>query len=381
MPSFAVNMEIGLGISMNIPDGADFTIFNQILDKVFKVRGDTNVVSVIEALSAHGNGNLGKYERAIELYNIANPDNPVRFYSNKGWAFGSGDADDFASVFEIVPDGGFKIEKNFVDMDYPGGAVGTSTLTINEFGQMVSKCESNGYTDASIVKIGSESGFRHGIELIYCDSGKYYYGMGLDYSGSIKIFEYTDDGTRKTVGYVTLTQKGFVGKLTSAPLSLGSNLVKWKEVYSVNGTIQTSDRNEKNTIAELTAEQAQSLIYGLKPSTYKMNAGTSSRTHWGIISQDIEELLNELGWTSLDFAGFIKSPKMTEIKYDEKTGKCIRESEVIEGEYDYSLRYDEFIAPIIKVVQTQHEEIENLKQDIDFLKQQMSDLLNKEELI
>ncbi len=104
------NMEIGLGISMNIPDGADFIIFNQNLDKVFKVQGDTNVVSVIEALSAHGNGNLGKYERAIELYNIANPDNPVRFYSNKGWEFGSGDADDFIPVFAISPNGQINIE-------------------------------------------------------------------------------------------------------------------------------------------------------------------------------------------------------------------------------------------------------------------------------
>ena len=107
-----------------------------------------------------------------------------------------------------------------------------------------------------------------------------------------------------------------------------------------------------------------------------MNAGTSGRTHWGMISQDIEELFEEIGMTSLDFAGFIKSPKMTEPEYDDK-GECIKESEAIEGEYDYSLRYDEFIAPIIKVIQTQHEEIEllneknkTLEQRIDLLEQQ-----------
>ena len=101
-----------------------------------------------------------------------------------------------------------------------------------------------------------------------------------------------------------------------------------------------------------------------------MNAGTSGRTHWGMISQDIEEMFEEIGMTSLDFAGFIKSPKMTEEVSNEETGKIIEESKIIEGEYNYSLRYDEFIAPIIKVIQTQHEEIDELKQRINFLEQQ-----------
>ncbi len=156
----------------------------------------------------------------------------------------------------------------------------------------------------------------------------------------------------------------------NAIYTIGDSSFKWREVYAANGTIQTSDRNEKNTIEELSSEKAQQLIYGLKPSTYKMNAGTSGRTHWGMISQDIEEMFEEIGMTSLDFAGFIKSPKMTEEVRDEETGKIIKESKVIEGEYNYSLRYDEFIAPIIKVIQTQHEELEALKQKIELLERQ-----------
>lgn len=162
-------------------------------------------------------------------------------------------------------------------------------------------------------------------------------------------------------------------------VDLGKSTDEWKNVYAINGTIQTSDRNKKNSIIELDYEKAQSLIYGLKPSTYKMNTGTSGRTHWGIISQDIEELFEEIGMTSLDFAGFIKSPKIQRITADEN-GKELQKpiEKVIEGEYDYSLRYDEFIAPIIKVIQSQHEEIETLKQETQMLKQQMQQLMNKE---
>ncbi len=180
---------------------------------------------------------------------------------------------------------------------------------------------------------------------------------------------------------------------TSNNRDLGNSGSKWKNIYATNGVIQTSDRNEKNTIEELTHEQALSLLMGLISKTYKMNNGTSGRTHWGFISQDIEELLEELEWNSLDFGGFIKSPKTIMVDEDEeyettdengetiiKTRK-VQKEQVVEGEYVYSLRYDEFIAPIVKVVQMQNKEIENLKNtvqsqqtEIDELKQAINEL-------
>ncbi len=192
------------------------------------------------------------------------------------------------------------------------------------------------------------------------------------YSGMIITesvdFVFVVDNTDKRTNYVLSGDSLYV--IESGAIDLGRAARKWKNIYATNGTIQTSDRNEKNTIEELSSEKAQQLIYGLKPSTYKMNAGTSGRTHWGIISQDIEALFEEIGMTSLDFAGFIKSPKMhIEEEECDENGKITKErvEEVIEGEYDYSLRYDEFIAPIIKVIQSQREEIEVLKQQVQNL--------------
>ena len=160
---------------------------------------------------------------------------------------------------------------------------------------------------------------------------------------------------------------------------MGKSSYKWKNVYAENGTIQTSDRNSKKAIEELSNKKAQNFIYGLKPSTYQMNSGNSGRTHWGIISQDVEELFERLGWTSSDFAGFIKSPKIRLITADENGNKLEKSiEEIVEGEFEYGLRYDEFIAPMIKVIQSQHEEIETLKQETADLKQQMQQLINKE---
>ena len=189
--------------------------------------------------------------------------------------------------------------------------------------------------------------------------------------------------TNAAVGVVL--QGGVFREAGDGLLNLGNGSHRWAVVYSKTGSINTSDRNEKNTIADIDPEQAEKLIMGLKPSTFKFNDGTSGRTHWGLISQDIEELLPQIGMSDLDFAGFIKSPKtedyyedVSETVTDEETGeeKTVTRKELktrtVEGEYIYSLRYDEFIAPLICMVQKQQKQIENLER-------RLSALENKEE--
>lgn len=189
--------------------------------------------------------------------------------------------------------------------------------------------------------------------------------------------------TNAAVGVVL--QGGVFREAGDGSLNLGNGSHRWAVVYAKTGSINTSDRNEKNTIADIDPEQAEKLIMGLKPSTFKFNDGTSGRTHWGLISQDIEELFPQLGMTSMDFAGFIKSPKtedyyedVPETVTDEETGeeKTVTRKELktrtVEGEYIYSLRYDEFIAPLICMVQKQQKQIENLER-------RLSALENKEE--
>ena len=97
-------------------------------------------------------------------------------------------------------------------------------------------------------------------------------------------------------------------------INLGASNHRFATVFAKTGSINTSDRNEKKVLLPiLTRKQAEKLIMGLKPSTFKFNDGTSGRTHWGIISQDIEELLPQIGMTDMDFAGFIKSPQKRRI--------------------------------------------------------------------
>lgn len=134
--------------------------------------------------------------------------------------------------------------------------------------------------------------------------------------------------------------------------TLGYSGYRWKQIYAAAGSISTSDRNAKKDITELD-NQSYDFVMGLKPSRYRFIENDSNRIHYGLIAQDVEELLGNLGIATSDFAGFVKSPK---VQVDEST----RKETVIDGEYEYGLRYEEFIAPIIKVLQMQDKKIKNL---------------------
>jgi len=140
---------------------------------------------------------------------------------------------------------------------------------------------------------------------------------------------------------------------------LGSPGAKWGTVYANTGTIITSDKSEKNSIEALPYVYKE-MIKRLKPVRFKYNNGTSDRYHTGFISQDVEELIEELGLASKDLAAFIKSP-MHALR--DEYGEYDTNSEVIG--YAYGLRNDEFISPAIAVIQDQQETIKGLQEQIN----------------
>ena len=181
-------------------------------------------------------------------------------------------------------------------------------------------------------------------------------------SGAIRLKAVSGGGDvhiESNSGYVSLVAAGHISMKSDVlpggadAYTLGSSSYKWKDVYSVNSEINTSDRTKKNSI-EYDMTRYEKLFDLLKPCSYKLNDGTSNRMHIGMISQDVEEALETAGLTTQDFAGFIKSPAQDE------------EGNVIEGEYDYALRYGEFIGLCIA-------EIQKLKTRVDELERKATD--------
>jgi hypothetical protein len=121
---------------------------------------------------------------------------------------------------------------------------------------------------------------------------------------------------------------------------VGDSGQRWQAIYAVNGTIQTSDGREKNTIED--SNLGLSFVQSLRPVSYKWNVGenlvtydeqgnevvtprSGARTHYGFIAQEVKQAIP----SGVDFGGFVEEP----------------------NDGPMSLRYHEFIGPLVKAIQ------------------------------
>jgi hypothetical protein len=96
-------------------------------------------------------------------------------------------------------------------------------------------------------------------------------------------------------------------------IDMGHSSARFDDVYATNGTIQTSDANEKQQIAsltdaEITAAKAISKLF----KTFKWNdkvaeKGDAARTHSGVIAQEVQQAMVDAGLDAGNYAFFISS--------------------------------------------------------------------------
>ncbi len=144
---------------------------------------------------------------------------------------------------------------------------------------------------------------------------------------------------------------------------------RWSAIWAANGTIQTSDIREKNSVQD--SALALDFIKSLRTISYKWNIGGNKvdskividadgnehvepvvtpvpgkRTHWGFLAQEVKVAVDA---ACVDFGGWILSDPEN-------------------PESAQSLRYDQFIAPLVKAIQEQQAQIETLKAEMAALK-------------
>ena len=160
---------------------------------------------------------------------------------------------------------------------------------------------------------------------------------------------------------------------------LGVNGQRWKSVYAVNGTINTSDRNLKTDIQSIDDKYIE-LFDKLEPVTFKLAGKEHDRTHVGFISQDVKAAMDELDISPDEFAAYCRDKKIERIEIeDPETGeKSEKEIEVKDENgnpvYIYSLRYSEFIALNTRMIQENRKKIAEQQTEIDDLKERLARL-------
>jgi hypothetical protein len=118
-------------------------------------------------------------------------------------------------------------------------------------------------------------------------------------------------------------------------IDLGSSSYRFNDIFATNGTINTSDRNEKQDIAELSdAEQrvavaAKGLLRKFRWRNAVAEKGDEARTHFGIIAQDLQAAFAAEGLDAGDYAMFISSTWTDEDTGEERNRMGVRYSELL----------------------------------------------------
>lgn len=154
---------------------------------------------------------------------------------------------------------------------------------------------------------------------------------------------------------------GFFRPLTAGTCCLGTANNKWYAVYAANGTIQTSDRREKENIApigtlqlmpsddggpDVVVDLHSELFDRLQPVQYNFIKG-NGKICFGLIAQDVIESMHEIGMNEDEF-------ELVQHDFwpDEEAG---------ETKDTYGLSYTNLFALLIHEVQKLKKEIKTLK--------------------
>ena len=103
------------------------------------------------------------------------------------------------------------------------------------------------------------------------------------------------------------------GVASDNTIDLGQSSARFDDIYATNGTIQTSDFNEKQDIASLTAtemligKRISALFKTFRWKDSVAEKGANARTHTGVIAQDVQAAFTAEGLDAGDYALFISS--------------------------------------------------------------------------
>ena len=122
---------------------------------------------------------------------------------------------------------------------------------------------------------------------------------------------------------------------TDNTIDLGFSSVRWKDIYAANGTIQTSDINEKQDIEDLTeaetrvAVSAKGLLKKYRWKSAVEEKGNDARIHFGIMAQDLQDAFAAEGLDAGDYGMFISTTWTDETTGEEKTRLGVRYNELL----------------------------------------------------
>ncbi len=174
------------------------------------------------------------------------------------------------------------------------------------------------------------------------ETGNLEAGFDSDLDGNLHS---DSQGTRK----VDLTSDRLVPTVNATSITggapglyLGSSSRRWKAVYSVTGSIQTSDRRLKTHIEDL--EYGLDEVLKMRPTRYHWKSDPTGANNIGLIGQELQEII----------------PEAVDIGNDE--------------DQTLGVKYSDVIPVLINATKEQQEYIESLRKEIQSLEDRLQAL-------
>ena len=172
------------------------------------------------------------------------------------------------------------------------------------------------------------TGTRAGLNCV--TAGGNFAIMSADGDGAGDFHIYDLGSNRGVFGYFRTVNEIVFANSTSVAVRphtdnftvLGTSTKRWKEVWSANGTLQTSDARAKRDINVISGTDALTFLSKIDPVTYHWKDNTSSKKHSGIIAQNLLQGLQET-FTDHDEYALVHKPENPEENYAVNYGELI----------------------------------------------------------
>lgn len=149
----------------------------------------------------------------------------------------------------------------------------------------------------------------------------------------------SSDRNKKT--NITLSNLGldFINKLTPVSYTWITGSVKYQENWpnEIEKELKVGDYDRFNDV--VTEDRVESIPNPEHPPVVEIVPG--NRTHYGLIAQDVKSVIEDIGLTTKDFAGYVAGD--------------------IKNDTELALRYEEFISPMIKAIQELSSKVSQLE--------------------
>ena len=277
---------------------------------------DDNAASTAMTLDSSGNVGIGTASPAFAL--------DVNHPSDNGLArFTSGDADAYITISDVNSSSAYnKIGVITHDMyfntnnaermriDASGNLlVGKTSADFSTQGIALRPSDGASFTRTSGSVIDLNRKTTDGELLGFYKDGTTVGSIGSGYG----VIDIKGGSAGLLMGNTAVLPVNGSGTLTDNAYDIGAGSYRFDDIFATNGTIQTSDRNEKQDIEALSdAEQrvavaCKGLLRKFRWIDSVEEKGDDARIHFGIIAQDLQDAFTAEGLDAGRYAMFISS--------------------------------------------------------------------------